>query len=310
MLLLQRRSWPSRPGVGISPRRGRALPRLQQMGLIEARHGSGNVARDPEDRTNPAVVEGVGPQTRSGVSSIEVAGDPRGAGPAYRTPGGDRALNDPDDPLRAAGRAVRGGAAGVGVGRRGATPPTWLTSGRSIDSTDNWVMGLLSAGSHTPSAAASTQPTVAYDEAQPVLADLRGYHRGCAGGRRGGGGRDCRGGSPGQRAANGRGLHRDAPHRRPALGPSGEGNDQFSVGFLGFAGAPVNREGHRVEGMTAGVCGLIDHQRDEQGTSNTAEVHSVPHPGHPVHGVCLASLRRWRPGVGSGRRLSRTTPCR
>ena len=34
-----------------------ALARLQQMGLIEARHGSGNVVRDPEGLTHPAVVE-------------------------------------------------------------------------------------------------------------------------------------------------------------------------------------------------------------------------------------------------------------
>ncbi|MCV7103808.1 FadR/GntR family transcriptional regulator, partial [Mycobacterium palustre] len=34
-----------------------ALARLQQMGLIEARHGSGNVVCDPEALTHPAVVE-------------------------------------------------------------------------------------------------------------------------------------------------------------------------------------------------------------------------------------------------------------
>lgn len=34
-----------------------ALARLQHMGLIEARHGSGNVVRDPEGLTHPAVVE-------------------------------------------------------------------------------------------------------------------------------------------------------------------------------------------------------------------------------------------------------------
>lgn len=33
------------------------LARLQHMGLIEARHGSGNVVRDPQDLTHPAVVE-------------------------------------------------------------------------------------------------------------------------------------------------------------------------------------------------------------------------------------------------------------
>ena len=33
------------------------LARLQQMGLIEARHGSGNVVCDPEALTHPAVVE-------------------------------------------------------------------------------------------------------------------------------------------------------------------------------------------------------------------------------------------------------------
>lgn len=33
------------------------LARLQHMGLIEARHGSGNVVRDPEGLTHPAVVE-------------------------------------------------------------------------------------------------------------------------------------------------------------------------------------------------------------------------------------------------------------
>lgn len=34
-----------------------ALARLQHMGLIEARHGSGNVVRDPSGLTHPAVVE-------------------------------------------------------------------------------------------------------------------------------------------------------------------------------------------------------------------------------------------------------------
>lgn len=33
------------------------LARLQHMGMIEARHGSGNVVRDPDQLTNPAVVE-------------------------------------------------------------------------------------------------------------------------------------------------------------------------------------------------------------------------------------------------------------
>lgn len=33
------------------------LARLQQMGLIEVRHGSGSVVRDPEGLTHPAVVE-------------------------------------------------------------------------------------------------------------------------------------------------------------------------------------------------------------------------------------------------------------
>ncbi|WP_197502472.1 FadR/GntR family transcriptional regulator, partial [Mycobacterium scrofulaceum] len=58
------------PGTALPPERDLAeqlgvnrtslrqgLARLQEMGLIEARHGSGNVVTDPHGLTHPAVVE-------------------------------------------------------------------------------------------------------------------------------------------------------------------------------------------------------------------------------------------------------------
>ena len=83
-----------------------ALARLQQMGLIEARHGSGNVVRDPEALTHPAVVEALvrklGPEFLVELLEIRAA-----LGPLIGRLAALQSAPEDADALRAALTAVR-----------------------------------------------------------------------------------------------------------------------------------------------------------------------------------------------------------
>ena len=95
------------------------LARLQQMGLIEARQGSGNLVRDPEGLTHPAVVEALvrklGPEFLVEVLEIRAA-----LGPAIgRLAAAERHTPEDAEALGAALAAVREGRTAPGApGRR------------------------------------------------------------------------------------------------------------------------------------------------------------------------------------------------
>ena len=82
------------------------LARLQQMGLIEARHGSGNVVRDPQALTHPAVVEALvrklGPEFLVELFEIRA-----GLGPLIGRLAAQRSGPEDAEALRAALTAVR-----------------------------------------------------------------------------------------------------------------------------------------------------------------------------------------------------------
>ena len=127
------------------------LARLQQMGLIEARHGSGNVVRDPQGLTHPAVVEALvrrlGPEFLVELLEVRAA-----LGPLIgRLAAGRRAPEDADA-LRAALRRRAGGRRGRGAAR----PPTSRSSGCSSTAAATARSVCCIAGSSRRSAGAST----------------------------------------------------------------------------------------------------------------------------------------------------------
>lgn len=142
------------------------LARLQQMGLIEARHGSGNVVRDPQELTHPAVVEALirrlGPEFLVELLEIRAALGPLiGRLAAQRSgPEGDEALRD----ALAAVRDARGA---------GALQAADLAYFRVlIHGTRNRALGLLYRWVDDAFGGREHELTRAYDDPEPVLADL------------------------------------------------------------------------------------------------------------------------------------------
>jgi GntR family transcriptional regulator, transcriptional repressor for pyruvate dehydrogenase complex len=143
------------------------LARLQQMGLIEARHGSGTVVRDPEGLTHPAVVEALvrklGPEFLAELLEIRAALGPLIGRLAARrsAPGDAEALRVALAGVQEADSAAARQAADLGYFRV------------LIHSTGNRALGLLYRWVEHAFGGREHELTGAYDDADPVVADLR-----------------------------------------------------------------------------------------------------------------------------------------
>jgi len=143
------------------------LARLQQMGLIEARHGSGNVVRDPEALTHPAVVEALvrrlGPEFLAELLEIRAA-----LGPLIGRLAAQRGGPEDAEALRTALAAV---ADADGSAARQAADLAYFrvlihgSRNRALALMYRWVEHAFGGREH--------ELTGAYDDAAPVLADLR-----------------------------------------------------------------------------------------------------------------------------------------
>lgn len=140
------------------------LARLQQMGLIEARQGSGNVVADPQGLTHPAVVEALvrklGPEFLVELFEIRAA-----LGPLIGRLAAGR--GDPDGALRAALAAVR--AADQAHARQAADLAYFrvlihLSGNRALGLLYRWVEHAFGGREH--------ELTAAYGDAGPVAAGL------------------------------------------------------------------------------------------------------------------------------------------
>jgi GntR family transcriptional regulator, transcriptional repressor for pyruvate dehydrogenase complex len=142
------------------------LARLQQMGLIEARHGSGNVVRDPEALTHPAVVEALvrklGPEFLAELLEIRAA-----LGPLIGRLAAQRSTPEDAESLRAALTAVR---EADGSAARQAADLAYF--GVLIHSTRNRALGLLYRWVEHAFGGREHELTGAYDDAAAVVADL------------------------------------------------------------------------------------------------------------------------------------------
>ena len=143
------------------------LARLQQMGLIEARHGSGNVVRDPEGLTNPAVIEALvrklGPEFLVELLEIRAA-----LGPVIGRLAAERSGPDDAEALRESLAAVQ--RADTAATRQAADLAYFRVL---IHSTGNRALGLLYRWVEHAFGGREHELTGAYDEAEPVVADLR-----------------------------------------------------------------------------------------------------------------------------------------
>ncbi|BBZ37319.1 FadR/GntR family transcriptional regulator [Mycobacterium conspicuum] len=143
------------------------LARLQQMGLIEARQGSGNLVRDPEGLTHPAVVEALvrklGPEFLTELLEIRAA-----LGPAIGRLAAERHTPEDADALRAAEAAVQ--QADTALARQAADLAYFRVL---IHSTRNRALGLLYRWVEHAFGGREHELTGAYDDAGPVVADLR-----------------------------------------------------------------------------------------------------------------------------------------
>jgi DNA-binding FadR family transcriptional regulator len=143
------------------------LARLQQMGLIEARHGSGSVVCDPEGLTHPAVVEALvrklGPEFLVELLEIRAALGPLIGGLAAQRSGPEDA-----EALRAAVAAVA--EADSPAARQAADLAYFRVL---IHSTGNRALGLLYRWVEQAFGGREHELTGAYDDADPVVADLR-----------------------------------------------------------------------------------------------------------------------------------------
>ena len=143
------------------------LARLQQMGLIEAKHGSGNVVRDPEGLTNPAVVEALvrklGPEFLVELLEIRAA-----LGPLIGRLAAQRSVSEDAEALRAALAAVH--QADSAPARQAADLEYFRVL---IHSTGNRALGLLYRWVEHAFGGREHELTGAYDDADPVVADLR-----------------------------------------------------------------------------------------------------------------------------------------
>jgi GntR family transcriptional regulator, transcriptional repressor for pyruvate dehydrogenase complex len=142
------------------------LARLQQMGLIEARQGSGNLVRDPEGLTHPAVVEALvrklGPEFLVELLEIRAA-----LGPTIGRLAAERHTPQDAEALRAALAAVS--AADTPLARQAADLAYFRVL---IHSTRNRAMGLLYRWVEHAFGGREHELTGAYDDAAPVVDDL------------------------------------------------------------------------------------------------------------------------------------------
>ncbi|OBK25749.1 GntR family transcriptional regulator [Mycobacterium asiaticum] len=143
------------------------LARLQQMGLIEVRHGSGSVVRDPEGLTHPAVVEALvrklGPEFLVELLEIRAA-----LGPVIGRLAAERGTPEDADALQDALSTVR----------EAATPAARQTADLAyfhvlIHSTRNRALGLLYRWVEHAFGGREHELTGAYRDAEPVVADLQ-----------------------------------------------------------------------------------------------------------------------------------------
>lgn len=143
------------------------LARLQQMGLIEVRHGSGSVVRDPEGLTHPAVVEALvrrlGPDFLAELLEIRAA-----LGPLIGRLAAQRHTPDDALALRHALAALRDA---EGPAARQAADLAYFRV--LIHSSRNRALGLLYRWVEHAFGDREHELTGAYDDAEPVLADLR-----------------------------------------------------------------------------------------------------------------------------------------
>ncbi|WP_055403952.1 MULTISPECIES: FadR/GntR family transcriptional regulator [unclassified Mycobacterium] len=142
------------------------LARLQQMGLIEARHGSGNVVADPQGLTHPAVVEALvrklGPEFLVELFEIRAA-----LGPLIGRSAARRRAPEDAETLRAALAAV------VEVDSAAARQAADLAYFRVlIHHSRNRALGLLYRWVEHAFGGREHQLTAAYDDAAPVVAGL------------------------------------------------------------------------------------------------------------------------------------------
>jgi DNA-binding FadR family transcriptional regulator len=144
-----------------------ALARLQQMGLIEARHGSGNVVCDPEALTHPAVVEAL--VRRLGAEFLAELLEIRAAlGPLIGRLAAQRSAPEDADALRAALAAVHD--AESAAARQAADLAYFRVL---IHSSRNRALGLMYRWVEHAFGGREHELTGAYDDPAPVLADLR-----------------------------------------------------------------------------------------------------------------------------------------
>ncbi len=144
------------------------LARLQQMGLIEARQGSGNRVRDPEGLTHPAVVEALvrklGPEFLVELLEVRAA-----LGPVIGRLAAERHTPDDAEALGAALAAVQ--QADTSVARQAADLAYFRVL---IHGTRNRALGLLYRWVEQAFGGREHELTGAYDDAEPVAADLHG----------------------------------------------------------------------------------------------------------------------------------------
>jgi GntR family transcriptional repressor for pyruvate dehydrogenase complex len=143
------------------------LARLQHMGLIEARHGSGNVVRDPEGLTHPAVVEALvrklGPDFLVELLELRTA-----FGALIGRLAGERSTPDDTNALRDALETVE--AVDTSAARQAAD----LTFFRVlVRATRNRALGLLYRWVEQAFGGREHELTAAYDDADAVVAELR-----------------------------------------------------------------------------------------------------------------------------------------
>lgn len=143
------------------------LARVQQMGLIEARQGSGNVVRDPEGLTHPAVVEALvrklGPDFLVELLEVRAA-----FGGLIGRLAAERGAGDDARALCAALDAVRTGPTST------ARQEADLAFFRAlIHATGNRALGLLYGWVEHAFGGREHELTAAYDDVDSVLAGLR-----------------------------------------------------------------------------------------------------------------------------------------
>lgn len=143
------------------------LARLQQMGLIEARHGSGNVVRDPEALTHPAVVEALvrklGPEFLAELLEIRAA-----LGPLIGRLAAQRAAPEDAEALRAALAVV---ADADGPAALQAADLAYFRV--LIHGSRNRALGLMYRWVEHAFGGREHELTAAYDDPGPVIGDLR-----------------------------------------------------------------------------------------------------------------------------------------